>query len=111
MATINDLYANEELLAGLVEAESPAELAEVFAKNNIELEEGLTIEEAFKLVKEQENAKADELNEEDLEDVAGGIALTVALGAAGAFIAGGAVIIGISGYAYTKYKMSKKKKK
>ena len=100
------ILANEELMVGLVEAKDPQELAALFAQHGIVLEDGLTIEEAFNMVKNQENG---ELSEDSLDDVSGGIALAVALGAAAAFTLGGAALIFIAGYAYQKYQNYKKK--
>lgn len=67
----------------------------------------MSLEEAFRLVKAQQSG---ELSEDALEDVNGGIALAVALGAAAAFTVGSAAICFISGYAYQKYQNQKKKK-
>ena len=105
---MNAILENKELMIGLVEAETPVQLAALFAQHGIVLEDGLTIEAAFDMVKAQENG---ELSEDSLDDVNGGIALTVALGAAAALTMGGAAISFISGYAYQKYKNYKKKKK
>jgi len=107
MATMKDLMANEEFLKGLVEVSTPAELAELLKNNDVQLEEGITIEEAFDTIKKQENA---ELSDADLDDVSGGIAFTVAAGAVACFVAGGAALSFLGGYAYQTYKNWKKKK-
>ena len=107
MATIKDLIANEEFLKGLVEVSTPAELSELLKNNDVELEESITIEEAFDTIKKQESA---ELSDADLDDVSGGIAFTVAVGAVAAFVVAGAELSFLGGYAYQKYKNSKKKK-
>lgn len=101
------ILENKQLMENLVEVETPEELTALFAQHSIELEEGLTAEEAFRLLKEQ---GSDELDENELENVNGGIGLGVALGAAGALVLGAAAIIFIGGYAYQKYQNSKKKK-
>ena len=62
------LMANEELLKGLVECTTPDELMKVLKDNSVELEKGLTPEEAFKAVKQYQT---DELDEEALENVSG----------------------------------------
>ena len=95
------LMENEELLKGLVECSTPEELMKILKENNVELEEGLTPEEAFKAVKQNQN---DELDEAALEDVSGGIALGVALGAVGAFVLAGSALAFLGGYAYQKIK-------
>ena len=86
------------------------ELSVLFAvtkkNNDVELEEGITIEEAFDTIKKQENA---ELSDADLDDVSGGIAFTVAAGAVACFVAGGAALSFLGGYAYQTYKNYKKK--
>ena len=106
MASINDLMKNEEFLKGLVEVATPSELKELFEKNDIQLEDDLSIDEAFELVKKQKDA---ELDEEQLEDVNGGVAFAVAAGAVGALVLAGGVLCFISGYAYQKYQDWKKK--
>ena len=113
MNEMEKLLQNEELLVGMVETETPEELAKLFAEHNIQLEEGLTIEQAFQMI--QENKK-DELSEEALQDVNGGIGLLAGITAAGALVLSAGVLIFISGYAYEMYlkdllKKKKKKKK
>ena len=95
------LMANEELLKGLVECTTPDELMKVLKDNSVELEKGLTPEKAFKAVKQYQT---DELDEEALENVSGGIALGVALGAVGAFVVAGGALCFLGGYAYQKIK-------
>ena len=104
--TLKKYLENEEFMTGLVEAKTPEELQKLFDKFSITLEEGLTIEEAFKLVKEQENA---EISEAELEDVSGGIALTLALTSAGLLIAGAGALCFLGGYAYQTYKNWRRK--
>ena len=101
MATMKELMANEEFLKGIVEVETPASLGELFAKHDVQLEDGISLEEAFETIKKQENS---ELSETELEDANGGIAFAVAAGAVGAFVAGGAALCFLGGYAYQTYK-------
>lgn len=108
MNELNKILENEDLLAGLVEAETPGELATLFTAHNIVLADDLTIEEAFNLVKAQENA---ELTDTDLDSVSGGVASAVLLGAACTMVLAASVVIFISGYAYQSYKNNQKKKK
>lgn len=108
---MENILKNEELMIGLVEAETPAQLAELFAAHNITLTEDVSIEKAFELVKAQENA---ELNEDALDDVNGGIALSLALTSAAALALGATELCFFAGYAYQtfkNYKNSRKKKK
>ena len=100
MSTINELMENEEFIKGLVEVENSTELGELFEKNSIELDSSLTLEEAYEIVKNKENA---ELSEDDLENANGGIAFSVAAGAVGCFVLAGGAISFLSGYAYEKY--------
>lgn len=102
---LNEVLEDKELLIALVEAQTADEFGKILEKKEIALD-GLTNEEAFKLFKEQEGK---ELNEEELMEVSGGIALAVGLGAAAAFTLAGGVVSFIGGYAYQKYKNWKKK--
>lgn len=99
---------NEEFITGLVEVKTPEELQELFDKNKLVLEEGLSIEEAFTLLKEQENA---EISEEELENVSGGIGFVLAATSAGLLIVGAGMLCFLGGYAYQTYQNYKKKKK
>ena len=54
---LQKLLENEELMTGLVEVQTPEELQALLDKNAVALEDSLTIEEAFKLLKEQESAE------------------------------------------------------
>lgn len=101
MTSIKELTENKEFLTGLVEVDSPEKLAKLFEANGIVLEDGISIEDAFKMIKEQEDA---ELNEAELEDVNGGIALTLALTSAGLLIASGGMLCFLGGYAYQTIK-------
>ena len=104
---VEKLMENEEFLKGLVECTTPDELMKVLKDNNIELEEGLTPEAAFKAVKQYQN---DELNEESLEAVSGGsITVGTMLLATGAFVLAGSALAFFGGYAYQKIKNMKLK--
>lgn len=96
MATLKELTDNKEFMKGLVEAKTPEELGEVFKANKVELEEGITLEQAFELVKNQDNA---ELSEDELDEANGGIAFTLAVTTVGCFVAGGAALSFLGGYA------------
>ena len=100
MVTIKELMENEEFLKGLVEVSTPAELGKLFEKNGIELDADLTLDEAYEIVKKNENS---ELSEGELENINGGIAFAVAAGAVGAFVLAGGTVSFLSGYAYQKY--------
>lgn len=106
---IEELFNNEEVLEKMLFAETPDALMEVFAENNIVLED-VTKEEAFEAF---QRAKNGELNEDDLEDVSGGVYFALKAGAiylavsgsvAGALcVVGGVAIIGLAAYAGYRY--------
>lgn len=106
-----ELTKDRDFLQRMIEAESPEQLGLLFKRYEIELE-NLSIEEAFKLVREQENA---ELNENELEDVSGGlIGVATAIGAGATLIVGGVAVCFLAGVAwqigksaYNQYKSSK----
>lgn len=98
---LQTLIENKALLEGMVNAQSPEELQSVFKENNIELEEGLTIEEAFRIAKDSQN-QSDEILETELENVSGGILITA--GAAACFIIGSAMVGFLSSYGYRTIK-------
>jgi hypothetical protein len=98
------LMANDELMKGLVECSTPDELMKILKENELELEEGLTPEEAFKAVKEYQN---DEVNDDQLENVSGGIAISTALLAVGAYVLAGGELTFLGAYAYQKVKNAK----
>ena len=105
---LQKLMDNEELMIGLVECQTPAELEKLLKDNAIELEEGLTTEKAFELVKAQESG---ELNAEDLDDVSGGlIGFAAGAMAVGSFVLAGAALCFLGGYAYQKYQNYKKRR-
>lgn len=70
----------EEILKKLAAVESVEELKAVLAENDIQLEEGVTPEQFFETMTNGN----DELTEDDLGDVSGGVVITttVALAAA-----------------------------
>ena len=100
---LEKIMENEEFLKGLVECSTPDELMKILQENEVELEEGLTPEEAFMAVKQYQN---DELNEDALsEQVSGGsITVATALGATGALIVAGGGLAFLGGYAWQKLK-------
>lgn len=97
---------NEEFLEGLLDAKNPEELAVVLKANNIELPEGETIEMAFDAVQAH---KTDELTEDDLEEVAGGVIITASVAAC--YVVSCALIGFFAGYGYASIKGGSKKKK
>ncbi len=103
---VKKLLENEAFLEGLVDAETPEELAEVLKANNLELEEGLTIEKAFEVC---QASKTDELSEEALEDVAGGVVIT--LGIAATWMVSSALLGFFTSYGYHTVKDAVKSKK
>lgn len=105
---LEKLMQNEELMTGLAEVETAEELMELFSANNLQLEEGLSPEEALRLVKA---SRMEDLQEDDLEMVGGGIALTVGIGAVACLVLGAGMICFLAGNAYQTYLNSKKKKK
>jgi predicted ribosomally synthesized peptide with nif11-like leader len=81
MEKLSPLWENEEFVKSLAAAESEEAALKLFADNGIDI----TTEELAE-IKSSATAQ-DELGEEDLEDVAGGIAIS-ALTAAGALALG-----------------------
>ena len=65
---LQELMADEEFLKSTMDMETPAELRAAFAARGLEMTEDEVIR-VVKLVNKEEN---DELNEESLENVAGG---------------------------------------
>ncbi len=106
MATMNELLKNEEFLKGLVDVQTPEALGELLKANDVELEEGITLEKAFEIIKSQKDA---ELSEADLEDANGGIAFGLAVASVGCFVASGAALSFLGGYAYQSYKRWKRR--
>lgn len=107
MNKMETLLKNEKFMVSLVEMKTPEEFSEILKEADVKLEEGLTVEDAFEMVKNRENQ---ELNDEELNDVSGGLGIGVALGAAGALALGAAGIRFLTSYAYQKYKNWKKGK-
>ena len=104
---VKKLLENEDLMIALVECDSPEKLAKIFEVNSISLEEGLSIEDAYELLKKQAD---NELSEEALDEVSGGIALGLAITTAGLFVASAGFVIFLCGYAYQTYRNYKKKR-
>lgn len=117
-----ELMENEEFLKEMLEATSPEELVAVYTRNGIVLGDDITPEEAFAAV-QAEKAKAeesDELTEEDLEAVAGGgkvyLALKIAKGCFYGAVSGsvGSILLTVGGIAaiglatYAAYRLIKK---
>ena len=101
---ISEVMNDKELLVSLVEAETPEAFGQILENSGITLD-GLSVEEAFRLFKDQE---AKELSQEELESASGGIAFLTGLAAVGTFVAGYAVVRTIGSYAYQQYKSWKK---
>lgn len=109
---VEELLNNDEVLEKMLYAESPDKLMQVFEENNIVLEQ-VTKEEAFDAF---QRAKNGELNEEDLDNVSGGVYFALKAGAcylavsgsvAGALcVVGGVAVIGLASYA--GYRLIKK---
>lgn len=104
---LQELMENEELMIGFVECQSPAELDKLLKAHSIILEDGLTVEKAFELIKARESG---EISAEELDNVSGGIGFVAAAMAVGAFTLAGAAISFLGGYAYQQYKNYKKSK-
>ncbi len=102
---VQKLLENEQFLEGLVNAETPEELGVVFKENNIVLAEGETLEDAFAAA---QAAKTDELNEDSLEEVSGGVVL--ALTTAACFVVGSGLVSFFASYGYRSIKKGSKKK-
>lgn len=101
-ANIKTIMENEKLMQGIAEVTTPEEMMKLFSENNIELEEGLTPQEAFDCIQKGKNG---ELNEKELEDVNGGVIGTaVAVSTVGCFVLAGAALSFLGGFAYEKFR-------
>lgn len=98
---VKKLIENEGLMEGLVTCNSPEELAHLLKANSIVLDDGLSIEEAFDLVKKQANG---ELDVAELDSVSGGIAIGLAITSAALFVVSAGMICFLAGYAYEKFR-------
>ena len=115
---IVELMENEKFLKEMLAVNSPAELVEVYKRNDLVLD-NITPEEAFQAI-QAEKAKAeadDELTEADLDAVAGGGKIYFALkiakgcfylatsGSVGSVLlaVGGIAVIGLATYAAYRY--------
>ncbi len=103
-----ELFQNEALMEDLEKVTNADELVETLDKHNIQLEEGLTKEEAFSRF-EKGQTNDDEISEEDLENVSGGFGwVSVAVGI-GAVIIGGELMERL-GYYMTSKAFGKRRK-
>lgn len=97
------LLEEEAFLEQLKQAEDDAAVQKLFADNGVEL----SLEDIEKMVEESAvAAKSGELGEDDLENVSGGILVTLAC-----FAIGGASIGFYASYGYRSLTRNKKKKK
>lgn len=101
---ISEVMNDKEFLISLVEADTPEAFGQILDNNEIKLD-GLSVEEAFELFKDQEG---NELSEEELETASGGIGFLTGLAAVGTLAASYAVVRTIGSYAYQQYKSWKK---
>ena len=109
---VQELFDNEELLDSVFKAETPEALIQLFAENGVVFED-VTKEEVFDAF---QRARTDELSEDDLENVSGGVYLAIKAGAiyfavsgsvgAALCVAGGVAVIGLA--AYAGYRLIKK---
>ena len=109
---VQELLNNDEVLEKMLYAETPDALMQVFSDNNIVLVD-VTKEEAFDAF---QRARTGELNENDLDNVNGGVYLALKAGAfyfavsgsvgAALCVAGGVAVIGLA--AYAGYRLIKK---
>lgn len=97
---MQELLNDEEFMKAFISVENPQELEKLVADRGIALE-GVTPEEAFEIIKKQDNG---EFSEEDLQDVSGGIAVSLALGSAALMAFGASNIAAYASYAYHKFK-------
>lgn len=117
---IAELMDNETFLKDMLDAKNPDELVEVYNRNGLVLGDDISAEEAFAAVQaEKEKAiNGDELSEEDLDAVAGGVgkvyfafkiakgcAYMAASGSVGSVLltVGGIAAIGLATYAAGRY--------
>ncbi len=95
MKNLMEMMKNEEFVKKVAMAENADQLEKIFNEEGLELESGLSYEQAFSIIhhaaeedltdeekKMIESYDADELNENDLEGVAGGLTIGAAIGAA-----------------------------
>ena len=77
--TVEEMFENKELMDALQEVNNANELVAVFERFGIQLEEGLSPEKAYEHFLAGKN-RGSELNEDELENVAGGFWGWVAVG-------------------------------
>lgn len=95
---MENIINNEELMKKLAAVETVEELMKVFEENSITLEEGVTAQQFLDTMKGTQN---EELNEDDLDDVSGGIIVSTTAAAA--------VVAGAAGLALALYLRKRKK--
>lgn len=100
-----DIVKDEEMLVSLVESKSADEFVDILNNNGIVLDD-ITTEEAFAAFKSQANIEG-ELNENQLDDVAGGFFDPVSAIAIGATIA---TCSWLGATAYKAYKNASKRR-
>ena len=101
ISNVNQLCENEELMNALDDVTNAQELATVLEHFGIKLEDGLTAEQAYECFSKGKMHN-DEINEDELESVAGGFGFGAALALGAAIIIGGQVM------EYHGYRLSKK---
>lgn len=97
---------DEEFAEKLANAETAEEFVALLGSKDVQIEEGMSAEEAFKVFKSQENG---EIAEGELENVSGGVLGAIVVGAG--IVVGANAIAFAGGYIYQKIKNRKKKKK
>lgn len=73
---MENIIHNEELMKTLAAVGTAEELMKVFEENNITLEEGVTAQQFLDTMK---GTQSEELGEDDLDEVSGGVIVTPAL--------------------------------
>lgn len=97
---MNDLIRNTELMEKLATVATAEELTKVFAEYSIVLEEGVTAQQFLHTMRD---INSDELDENNLDDVSGGVIITPTIIAA-------ATVAGLSLAAYLRYYLAKRHK-
>ena len=109
---IQEVFDNEEVLGKVFSAETPNEMVNVLKENGVIFVD-VSDEDVFEAFQNAKRAQTDELTEDDLEDVAGGVYLALKAGAfyfavsgsvgAALCVAGGVALIGLATYAAYRY--------
>lgn len=113
---INALFEKPEIQQQISGLTDPEEIRKVLAENGVELTAEEMNEVLLSIGETVANLVPDsELSEDDLENVAGGFAMTISLGAGAAVfcaVAGGIIgVAAVAGLAYGAYYLYKKVKK